>query len=218
MIPSPQKSDNFSTKIRSLFSKLQKSGSKKLDPREPVTLVHGEIFDRNVLPVQVVRVTTNYGVTSSRPDGSYHMILSRSGIYDVNCENIYFNRDRYRSHSQVIFPSQDYHPLLPITLRLVWDRNINYRIPPPPLLHVQTNYAPHLTSPPSSNSDDFLIDEHIKSHDFVAFWKIINSSLVDQSEFVISSNSNSRLLRRNTRWIIFQSQKFKKHFFISLES
>ena len=151
---------SFKSKIRSLIGQLQRAGSQQLNFAGHVTLIHGDIMDHNDQPVQGVRISSANGVSSSRSDGSYHLVLQRG-----DCHPITFVRDGFRLHTETICPSDDYHPIQPIKLRLVWDRSPLYKMPPPVAIQSQTSFAAHVTPTQIKNRVQYL-DSNIQAPDF----------------------------------------------------
>ena len=163
-IKQPQKTESFQLKIRSLISELQSttSGSRNLNFAKPVSLVVGELIDVNDQPLQGVRITSLSAFTHSRSDGTFHIVVESN-----LCTSLSFQRDGFRSYSQVVCPARDYHELAPIQLRLVWDyqsqRQLARRAPPPPLVSFHSNYPAHFMTPKQD-----LVDSPTQKVNFLA--------------------------------------------------
>jgi hypothetical protein len=115
--------ESFSAQIRSILNQIQQNA--RLNPSGDVSLLHGIVRDTNDFPVAGVSVSSKYGKSYSRIDGSFQLVIERT------CTEVTFSRLGFRLEEEVICPSEDYFAIAPVRLSTTTETLSLRRLPPP---------------------------------------------------------------------------------------
>lgn len=125
--------ESFSAQIRSILNQIQQNA--RLNPSGDVSLLHGVVRDVYSFPVQGVSVSSKYGKSYSRSDGTFQLVVERV------CTEVTLSRSGFRLVEQVICPSSDYYGISPVRMLTTTEEMILYRLPSPVMVSLGSDLA-----------------------------------------------------------------------------
>ena len=150
--------ESFSAQIRSILSQIQQNA--RLKPSSDVSLLHGVVRDRYAFPMQGVSISSKYGKSYSRSDGTYQLVVERA------CTEVTFSRTGFQLVEEIVCPSNDYYAVVPVRMITTTDEMVQYRLPPPVTVSAASDLAGRMFS--SSVPVRVPVNVETKRIDFVS--------------------------------------------------